>query len=78
MVNPIEKFWGWLKKELRMRDLADLQKKRAPLGQTAFKARVRSVLRAKKTQTVAGNFAKDLLRVCRAVKKAKGHAVRGG
>ena len=77
-LNPIEKFWGWLKKELRMRDLADLQKKRKPLGQTAFKARVRSVLRAKRTQTVAGNFAKDLLRVCRAVKKAKGHAVRGG
>ena len=75
--NPIEKFWGWLRRELKTRDLTDLQKKRKPLGKTAYRQRVRAVLRQKKTQEVAKRFAGDMVRVCKAVVKAKGRAVKG-
>ena len=75
--NPIEKFWGWLRRELKARDLTDLQKKRKPLGKTAYRQRVRAVLRQKKTQEVAKRFAGDMVRVCKAVVKAKGRAVKG-
>ena len=75
--NPIEKFWGWLRRELKTRDLMDLQKKRKPLGKTAYRQQARAVLRQKKTQEVAKRFAGDMVRVCKAVVKAKGRAVKG-
>ena len=31
-LNPIEKFWGWLRREMRRRDLEDWNAKRPPLG----------------------------------------------
>ena len=42
-LNPIEKFWAWLRNRLRQRDLEDLQAGRPALGKTAFKARVRAI-----------------------------------
>ena len=39
-LNPVEMFWGWLRKKLRSMDLEDLRKKRRPLGKTAYTARV--------------------------------------
>ena len=35
--NPIELFWGWLRKVLRRMDMADLARKRKPLGKTAYR-----------------------------------------
>ena len=32
-LNPIEKFWGWLRRELRRRDLQDLRDTKPPLVQ---------------------------------------------
>ena len=75
-LNMIEKFWGWLRAQLRRRDLKDLNMKRPAPGKTAFKARVRSILRAKKTQKVAGRFAGNLLKVCNEVIKKNGAASR--
>ena len=43
---------GWLKKELRRRDFQALMSGRGVLGKTAYKARVRLVLKRKKTQKV--------------------------
>ena len=60
-LNPIEKFWGWLRRELRRRDLKDLQEKRPPLSKTAFRARVRTVLRSQKAHRAASKFARGLL-----------------
>ena len=39
-LNPVEKFWAWLRKGLRKRDLKDAVAKRPVLGKTAYKARV--------------------------------------
>ena len=76
-LNPIEKFWGWLRRTLRRRDLQDWAAKRPPIGRTAFRARVRAVLRAKRTQAVAARFANDLMSVCKEVKRKRGAAARG-
>ena len=76
-LNPIEKFWRWLRRELRRRDLEDWNAKRPPLGKTAYKARLRAVLRSKKTQSVAARIAAGLLNVCKEVQRKKGAASRG-
>ena len=39
-LNPVEIFWGWLRKKLRSMDLEDMRKKRRLLGKTAYTARV--------------------------------------
>ena len=75
-LNMIEKFWGWLRTQLRRRDLQDMKMGRPALGKTAYKARVRSIFRAKRTQQVAARFAGNLLKVCREVAKKKGAAAR--
>ena len=76
-LNPIEKFWGWLKRELRRLDLRDLKSGRPALGKTAYKARIRLVLRRKGTQKVAARFSSQLYSACREVIKKKGAATRG-
>ena len=48
-LNPIEKFWGWLRKVLRKADLADLNAGRPPLGKMALRARIRNICRKRKT-----------------------------
>ena len=52
----------------------DLRMKRPALGKTAFKVRVRAVLRTKKTQLKAAQFARNMLKVCKEVKAKKGAA----
>ena len=76
-LNPIEKYWGWLRKKLRAMDLADALAKRPVLGKAAYKARVRRVMKSAKSQTVAGNYAKGLRGACKRVVAAKGAAVKG-
>ena len=76
-LNPIEKFWGWLRKQLRAADLRDLEKGRPSLGKLAYKARIRAICRSANAQRVASNFAKGLKNVCREVVKKKGAATRG-
>ena len=75
--NPIEKFWGWLRRELRRRDLQDWNAKRPPLGRIAYRARLRAVLKSKKAQGVAGRYAAGLLNVCKEIVQKKGAASRG-
>ena len=75
-LNPVEKFWGWLRRQLRVKDLADLRAGRPPIGKLAFKARLRSICSSQRARTVATNFAMGLKRVCKAVVKNKGARVR--
>ena len=58
-------------------DLQDWNAKRPPLGRTAYRARLRAVLRSKKAQSVAGRYAAGLLNVCKEVLQKKGAASRG-
>ena len=76
-LNPVEKFWSWLRRALRRMDLADLNRKRVPLGKTAYVARVRAVCRSQKAKLVASNCTKSLRKTCLEVIKKKGAASRG-
>ena len=73
-LNPVERFWAWLRKKLRAMDLEDAMKKRPCLTKTAYIARVRAVLRSKKAQGVASRIAWSLKATCELVVKKRGAA----
>ena len=75
--NRMEKLWGWVRKELRRRGLADLVARRPALGKTAYKERVKRILKSAKAQAVAKNLLGNLRTVAARVVKAGGRAVRG-
>ena len=75
-LNPIERYWAWLRRKLRKMDLHDLHHKRPRLGKTAYKARVRAVCKTMKSQQVAAACFKGLQKVCREVVQKKGAAAR--
>ena len=76
-LNPVEKFWGWLRKQLQRRDLADMVSRRPVLGKHAYRARIRAVCRSARARRVAKNLAGGLKKVCREVLDKKGAATRG-
>ena len=39
-LNPVEKYWSWLRRRMRAMDLADQSAKRPALGKAAYKARL--------------------------------------
>ena len=55
-LNPVEKFWVWVRKQLLKKDLADLMKGRPVPGRTASQGRVRRLLQSAKAQQVAKNI----------------------
>ena len=76
-LNPVEKMWGWMRKKLRKRDLADLSAGRRILGKTAYRQRVRSLLNSPAAQHVAKKFFKRLQKTAIKVSEAKGAVVKG-
>ncbi|CAE8587989.1 unnamed protein product [Polarella glacialis] len=62
-LNPVEKFWAWLRRTLRQKDWADLRAGRKALDKKAYQARVRSTCRTKRAQAVAASCAGGL-RLC--------------
>ena len=75
-LNPIEKFWSWLRRELRSRDLADFRNKRIPLSKEQYIRRVKQVLQSTKANQKAANIAGGFRKVCKEVLKKKGAAAR--
>ena len=73
-LNPVKRFWSWLRKKLRAVDLQGAVAKRPVMGKIAYKARVRAVCRSKQAQSVAANKEKLMKRVCRQVVLKKGAA----
>jgi transposase len=73
-LNPVERCWSWLRRKLRLMDLADAVAKRSVLGKTSYKARVRRVIRSAKGQSIGVAQARLMKRVCREVVKKKGAA----
>ena len=71
-LNPVERFWAWLRTKLRRMDLADAVDKRPVMSKDEYKARVRRVAHTKKAQEVASNQARLMKKVCRAVLKKEG------
>ena len=45
-LNPIEMFWGWVRRQLRLKDLEDTREKRPVLGNTAYKIRVKNLFKS--------------------------------
>ena len=76
-LNPVEKMWGWARKELRTRDLKDMVDGVPVLGQAMYRSRIKAVLRSRSAQDVAKNFATNFRTVCKRVVKAKGAGVKG-
>ena len=55
-LNPIEKMWGWARKKLRKRGLADLTARHRILGKIAYRQRLRCLLNSAAAQHVASKF----------------------
>ncbi|CAE8704661.1 unnamed protein product [Polarella glacialis] len=75
-LNPVEKFWAWLRRTLRQKDWADLRAGRKALDKKAYQARVRSTCRTKRAQAVAASCAGGLRKVCKEVVAKKGAMAR--
>jgi hypothetical protein len=76
-LNPVEKFWAWLRKKLRAMDLADLRDQRPPVVRAALKLRVRALLRTDLAKGVAARTFNSLLKTCAEVVQKGGAASRG-
>ena len=75
-LNPVEKFWSWLRRELRRRDLQDYRQKKACLTKAQYIARVRQVLGTEKAQQVAKRIASGFRKTCKEVDDKSGAAAR--
>ena len=75
-LNPVEKYWGWLRRALRQRDLHDLRAKRPALGKIAYKVRIRQICASQRSQQVARSFARNMRAVCQEVVLKKGARAR--
>jgi len=73
-LNPVEKFWAWVRKEMRARDMADLRARRVVPGKTAYTLRVKRLLKSRRAQQAASNIALGFKRVCKQVVANKGAA----
>ena len=75
-LNPIEKFWAWLRKELRRRDLEYYKKTKPCLGKAQYTDRVKQVLKKAMAQRKAANIAAGFRSVCKEVVRKGGAAAR--
>ena len=76
-LNPVERFWGWVRKQLRAMDLADLKAKRPPVQKTALKARLRALLSTQKAKRVAQSHVRSLRKTCEEVLRKRGAGTSG-
>ncbi len=77
-LNPIERFWSWMRRALNKMDLEDLIKKRPVPGRTAYQERVRRLLKSPRAQQVAKNMFRSLRKVAQDVKNKGGRASARG
>ena len=75
-LNPIEKFWSWLRRRLRSKDLEDAAAKKRPLTKLQYRQRIRALCQSARAQQVASACAKGLRKVCEEVVRKKGAASR--
>ena len=74
-LNPIEMFWAWARRQLRLMDLEDMRLGRAPLGMPAYVRRVKALFRRQKAQSVAKQCAMKFRSKCKAVVENGGAAI---
>ena len=73
-LNPVELFWGWLRKQLRAMDLADFIHGRPPVTRAGLKARVRGLLLTQRASRVATRCFCSLIKTCETVQRKRGAA----
>ena len=73
-LNPVEQVWAHLKRKLKAMDLADAVAQRPLLGKTAYKLRVRRLVRSRSFQRIAANVAMGLKKTCKEVIRKRGAA----
>ena len=76
-LNPIERFWAYLRNRLRLMDLNDDVHKKPVLGKFAYTARVRATVRSLVAQEVAKHIGRGYMNTCNEVVKLKGVASPG-
>ena len=76
-LNPVEKYWAWLRRQLRKKDLEDLDAGRDVLTKSDYQERVRSIMHSKRSQKAAANIAKGLRKVCKECVAGGGNATKG-
>ena len=76
-LNPVEKYWAWIRQRMRSMDLADLAAKRPALSKTAYKARLVRLLRTQRAKEVAARTMGNLRKACMEVRANGGAASRG-
>ena len=77
-LNPVEKYWSWLRRRLRALDLADARAKRAVLSKPAYQSRVRRVMKTARSTTVASNIIGGFRKTCKEIHDLGGGAARRG
>ena len=73
---PTEKFWSWLRRELKRLDARDPQQKRRPLTKQQYIERVKDTLPTESAQRKAANIAAGFRKVLKEVAIKQGVAVR--
>ena len=73
-LNPVELFWGWLRKRLQKLDLEDLVAERPPVNRRRLTARLRALLATERARTVARNCFRSLPKTCEQVLRKRGAA----
>ena len=71
-LNPVEKFWAWVRKQLVRMDLRDLRAGKAAVNKSGLKLRLQRLVKTQKAKTVAGKIAGGLKKVCTEVSKRGG------
>ena len=77
-LNPVERYWSWLRRRLRALDLMDAKAKKPIMSKVAYKARVRRVMNTARSKTVAGNIVGGFRKTCREIHALGGGAARRG
>ena len=75
-LNPIERYWSWVRKQLRRRDLEDLRCGRKALGKMAYKIRVKNFFKTTKAQANAKRMWASMKPVLKEVIRKKGAMAR--
>ena len=59
-LNPIEKYWAWVRKQTRAMDLKDLVAKKPAVGKLTFKARFLRLMKNPRAKEVAARTMSNL------------------
>ena len=70
-LNPIERFWSWLRRRLLALDLKDAAARRPVFSKLAYRERVKSVLRSRRSSAVVIANYQSFRQVCQKVVNAR-------